>query len=612
MSHQGGARRSRRVTLLATVLVAGFASTASAEIGDMTQSPSQGACLREGAATDCLAGRALAGVGGVAVSADNRFAYVPAAVTNSVSVLGISPAGELSQDPGVPGCAANNGGIPCVDVGNLGGASSVVISPDDLHVYASGFNGLSAFSRDAATGQLNPLPGATNCYSDTDFDSEAVDNQCVNVRAASSVRDLAINPAGTVLYAAVNVPGSGFDGVAILQRDPQTGALSQGDGAAGCFTQGGDATGDGDGSGGLILGCGGPGRALANPTSLAVSPNGATLYVGTPTSVATLAIGPGGTLTQPAGTAGCIEFDVTEGCTDGRAIANVSSIAVSPDSGSVYVGSGAPAIAHLRAAADGTLSQAPGESGCVAETAVVADGPGLTCSVVRALGSGTALTVAVAPDGLSVLAGSADPVQQLASFDRTADGALTQDSATSSCFSIDASASGAAGGPGRCALGRGLAGSGFAFADNGARVLSAGPTGVGVFAREAPVAAPLPSLKSTKLKPKRKKLKVTLLCAASAPTTCAGDLAVTTKGKVKTKPNSRKKKQLKILNAPYSIQPGASATLKQKASKKVLGALAIKKKIKGTATLTAAPSSAAFTPNSASVDVTLKRGKKTR
>jgi hypothetical protein len=81
---------------------------------------------------------------------------------------------------------------------------------------------------------------------------------------------------------------------------------------------------------------------------------------------------------------------------------------------------------------------------------------------------------------------------------------------------------------------------------------------------------------------------------------------------VKTKPNSRKKKRLKILNGPYSIQPGASATLKKKASKKVLGALAIKKKTKGTATLTAASSSAAFTANSASVDVTLKRGKKTR
>ena len=75
---------------------------------------------------------------------------------------------------------------------------------------------------------------------------------------------------------------------------------------------------------------------------MAVSPDGLSAYVASEQSNA-LAVfdrAPNGTLAQKPGTAGCIR-DTTTGlqCVDGTALADPESVAVSPDGLSVYVAS---------------------------------------------------------------------------------------------------------------------------------------------------------------------------------------------------------------------------------------------------------------------------------
>jgi hypothetical protein len=57
-----------------------------------------------------------------------------------------------------------------------------------------------------------------------------------------------------------------------------------------------------------------------------------------------------GALTQPAGTAGCVSDDGTGPCADGRALFGAYSVAVSPNGKSVYVSSNSNAVARFNRA----------------------------------------------------------------------------------------------------------------------------------------------------------------------------------------------------------------------------------------------------------------------
>ena len=78
-----------------------------------------------------------------------------------------------------------------------------------------------------------------------------------------------------------------------------------------------------------------------------------------------------GTLTRKPGVDGCISNDGTgTACVDGRGLADVSDVTVSPDGKTVYVVGGdisAGAVAVFDRAADGTLEQLPGTAGCISE-----------------------------------------------------------------------------------------------------------------------------------------------------------------------------------------------------------------------------------------------------
>jgi DNA-binding beta-propeller fold protein YncE len=88
----------------------------------------------------------------------------------------------------------------------------------------------------------------------------------------------------------------------------------------------------------LAVGCS-LGRKLSDPEGLAVSPDGASVYV---TAFETAALdvfnrnASSGAVTQKPRAPGCLVGNVTHGCLVGRGLSGASSVAVSPDGRNVY------------------------------------------------------------------------------------------------------------------------------------------------------------------------------------------------------------------------------------------------------------------------------------
>src|ERR671935_889053 len=76
-----------------------------------------------------------------------------------------------------------------------------------------------------------------------------------------------------------------------------------------------------------------------------------------------------GDLTQPAGSAGCVSEGGSQGCAVGHSLTGPTSVAVSPDGKSVYVASYVDnAVARLnRNTTTGAITQPAGSAGCVSD-----------------------------------------------------------------------------------------------------------------------------------------------------------------------------------------------------------------------------------------------------
>lgn len=145
----------------------------------------------------------LEGATSVTVSGDGKHVYATSSTGSSVVVFDRDPAtGELGYASKV------TDGVDGVD--GLAGAKRAVVSPDGLHVYVTGSaeSALAAFDRDATTGALT----LNAVYRD------GVDG----IDGLASAAGVAINPSGT----RVLVTGPGEDALAVFRRTPSTGALA--------------------------------------------------------------------------------------------------------------------------------------------------------------------------------------------------------------------------------------------------------------------------------------------------------------------------------------------------------------------------------------------------
>ena len=317
---------------------------------------------------------------------------------------GRAAVGDLTQKPGSAGCVGAIG--LCSPAAALDGAVAVAISPDGKNAYVGSFydGALVLFDR-AADGTLTQR----GCIS-----QNGGGGACASGLGGGGVTSVAISPDGKSVY----VASTGLQAVAVFDRAAD-GTLVQKPGAAGCIAD-------------PVCGPCSDAVALHQPTGVAVSPDGTSVYVTAAwsSSVVVFDRAPNGELSQKPGTAGCHARDASGGaCANARAVWAPQSTTVSPDGSSVYVASaGNHAVAVFDRAAGGALSQKPGSAGCISE-----DGSG-ACVDGRALNA--ANSVIVSPDGQNVYVTSYSG-HAVAVLARGADGALSQDADAPGCISYD-------------------------------------------------------------------------------------------------------------------------------------------------------------------------------
>jgi fibronectin-binding autotransporter adhesin len=345
----------------------------------------------------------------IALSPNGKNVYVASLRSNAIAIFRRNArTGRLTQPGGAKGCVATKGADGCATAAGLNGPNSVAVSPDGRNVYATsrGSNAISVFRRDPSTGALSQLPPGAGCISGLPVPV------CTRGRALVAPDVVVVSPDGASVYV-----GSFFgNAVAVFDRDRSTGALVQPSDDTGCIAE---ATG----------GCT-PGIALGAPEGIAISPNGASVYVASALSNALVVLSRNrstGALAQATDGSGCIVDVALGGCTTGVQLGGANAVAVSPAKGDVYVTSlFSNSVTSFGRSETGVFAQKPGTSACLVWLRAVG------CSFGRALSSPEGL--AVSPDGTNVYV-AAFATGAIGVLDRAAEsGAVAQKVGRSGCL----------------------------------------------------------------------------------------------------------------------------------------------------------------------------------
>jgi DNA-binding beta-propeller fold protein YncE len=317
--------------------------------GALAQSASNEGCVSEsGSLGACEDGRALLQVRAVAVSPDGRNLYAASLGSSAVAIFDRDPAtGEIDQKAGLVGCISQDGtGGFCTDGDFLDQAFDVEVTPDGRHVLvASLSDALVSFERNLLNGELTFAQclnngGTGGCDALVQFDAPT---------------GIAVSADGRNVYVAAQASSA----VAVLDRNVGTGELSQAGDATACVSE--------TGSGGECE----DGEALSGVFDVAVGSNGLNLYAVARSDNAVLTFDRdpvSGDLEQAAGTDGCASS--TDGdCSPVANLIDPFGLAVSPDGESVYVAAGGDSLiaVFVRKTNNGLLSQATLPGGCVAD-----------------------------------------------------------------------------------------------------------------------------------------------------------------------------------------------------------------------------------------------------
>jgi DNA-binding beta-propeller fold protein YncE len=255
--------------------------------------------------------------------------------------------GALERLPGRSGCVNARGDLGCARTRGLKEPRAVAVSRDGGSVYVASprGNAVAVFRRSPLTGGLRQLRGRAGCL------RQRGGRGCARARALRGPAAIGVSLDGRNVY----VTSTGSDAIAVFARSRRTGVLRQLRARAGCV---------GDRPGG---GCR-DGRALADVTSLAFSPDGRFLYVGSERGgIAVFRRNPRtGGIVQLAGADGCVTAQGREGCALGRSIAQVTDLEVDRGGDNVYAASFRDgAVAVFARLPGGVLRQPEGAAGCI-------------------------------------------------------------------------------------------------------------------------------------------------------------------------------------------------------------------------------------------------------
>lgn len=358
----------------------------AAKQGTLKQLAGKAGCLvgRSKGTGTCGAARALQGPGpfmgsqAIAVSADGLNVYVASSKSDAIAIFDRNRrTGALTQPAGTGGCVAAKGADGCAKAIGLDGPNSLALSSNGRYLYASSrtANSVTVFRRETSTGALKQLPPGMGCVSGVPIPG------CALGRALVAPDVVVLSPDGNNLYV-----GSFFgNAVASFQR-AKNGALYQLAGSEGCVAE-------------AISGCA-PGVALGAPEGMAISPDGASVFVATALSNAVVTLNRDsatGALSQPAG--GCIVDTPLGGCATGVQISGANAVAIGPAGRDVYVTSlFSNSVTSFSRSAAGVLTQKPGTAGCLVYLRAVG------CSFGRAMTAPEG--IALSPDGSSVYVAS--------------------------------------------------------------------------------------------------------------------------------------------------------------------------------------------------------------
>ena len=340
------------------VYVASFDSDAIATFsrnpknGSLTQPKGTAGCISAKGSAGCAKVAAFDGPNSVAVSPDGRNVY--AAARDSSTLLSFARNPKTGALRPIPGATCMTGiALPaCAPATALIGPDVVAVSPDGRNVYVGAFFGSAvlAFSRDPSSGALTQLAGTAGCIA-------AATAGCATGVGLSSIEGLAVSPEGASVHAAA----AASNALTELARDPSTGALAQLAAPSSCIA---DAP---------LAGCT-EGRELGGPNAVAVAPGGESVYVTSFLSNSVTAFDRAagtGVLAQKEATNACLVFLRSAGCSFGRAMLAPEGLDVSPDGRNVYVASiETGAIDVLSRNGKGAVRQLPGAAGCLARKQV--------------------------------------------------------------------------------------------------------------------------------------------------------------------------------------------------------------------------------------------------
>lgn len=150
--------------------------------GELTQKAGTDGCISDdGTGGLCADATAMLLPTSAAISPDGKNLYVVSGLTGSSVATSVFDrelaTGKLTQKAGTAGCISNNGsGGLCADGRGLVSPRGISVSPDGEAVYVSmeDSNGVAIFQRDATTGSLSQVPGASGCINDNGSDGCAV------------------------------------------------------------------------------------------------------------------------------------------------------------------------------------------------------------------------------------------------------------------------------------------------------------------------------------------------------------------------------------------------------------------------------------------------------
>jgi DNA-binding beta-propeller fold protein YncE len=382
------------------------AASASDSIAVFDRDPMTGALTQPSGKAGCVAsvvGKAkgssgcgiavgLIGPDSVAVSPDGRDVYATSRGGSSITTfIRNRKSGALKQlPPSASGCISGLASPTCTTGRALKWPDVVVVSPDGKNVYVGDFagSGVISFSRTGQAGALTQLSGTAGCI------TEAAAEGCAQGTAMNHIEGLAINKAGTAVYAASPFSSA----VDVLYRERSTGVLSQATDGSGCIT---DA---------VVAGCT-QGYQINGVNALVVSPKSGNVYATSLGSNSVTMFRPtaeGIGLAQPArpqgenipagigNPSGCLVYLRAPGCSFGRAMKAPEGLALAPSGTNLYVAAFETGAIDVldRNLKTGVVNQKPGERGCLAPTTVGGCSPGRALAMTG--------SVVVSPDGRNV------------------------------------------------------------------------------------------------------------------------------------------------------------------------------------------------------------------